>query len=59
VNEIPVDVFKLKVIRSGLKLELAGMRHSRNSVFKAAKLITGQKTREKCLESVEKMLKGE
>lgn len=48
---------RLLVIRSGLKLEIkTGMRHSRNMTFNAAKQITGKKTREKCLEEIEKML---
>jgi len=44
-----IALYRLLVIRSGLKLELKGLRHSSNSVFKAAKQITGMKTREKCL----------
>lgn len=57
---IPVEVYRLKVIMSGLKLEInTGMRHSRGSVFAAAKRITGQKTRQKCLEMLEKMVKVE
>jgi len=52
-----VDMYRLKVIMSGLRLEIkTGMSHSRNAVFKAAKEITGQKTRQKCLEVLEKMV---
>lgn len=49
--------FRLLTIRSGLKLEIkTGMRHSRNLVFLAAKQETGEKTREKCLVALNKML---
>ena len=44
-----ITFYRLLVIRSGIRLELKGLRHSNNSVFKAAKQITGCKTREKCL----------
>lgn len=48
---------RLLIIRSGLKLEIkTGMRHSRNMTLKAAQQITGQKTRQKCLDSINKML---
>ena len=48
---------RLLIIRSGLKLEIkTDMRHSRNMVFNAAKQITGEKTRQKCLDSINKML---
>ena len=52
------EIYRMKVIISGLKLEIAGMRHSRNSVFKAAKAITGLRTREKCLEKLQEMVKS-
>ena len=45
-----IALYRLLVIRTGLKLEIkTGLRHSSNGVFKAAKVITGMKTREKCL----------
>lgn len=48
---------RLLIIRSGLKLEIkTGMRHSRNMTFNAAKQITGEKTRQKCLDAINKML---
>lgn len=51
-----IDLFRLKTIRSGLKLELAGMRHSTNAVFKAAKSLTGKRTRKDCLQSITEMI---
>ena len=52
-----INMYRVKVIYSGLKLEVkTGMRHSSNGVFKAAKAITGEKTREKCLEKLERLL---
>ena len=48
---------RLLIVRSGLKLEIkTGLRHSRNLTFKAAQQITGQKTRQKCLDELNKML---
>ena len=55
-NPEDISAYRLLVIRSGLKLELLGMRHSSNSVFKAAKQITGEKTRQKCLEALNRMI---
>ena len=52
-----IQAARLLIIRSGLKLEIkTDMRSSRNMVFKAAKQITGQKTRQKCLDEINKML---
>jgi len=52
-----IHVARMLIIRSGLKLELkTAMRHSRNMTFNAAKQITGQKSRQKCLEVINKML---
>jgi hypothetical protein len=51
-----IQVARLLTIRSGLKLELKGLRHSRNMIFLAAKQITGQKTRQKCLAEINKIL---
>jgi hypothetical protein len=51
-----IQTARLLIIRSGLKLELKGLRHSRNATFNAAKQITGEKTRQKCLDSINKML---
>jgi anion-transporting ArsA/GET3 family ATPase len=52
-----IHVARMLIIRSGLKLELnTGMRHSRNLTFNAAKQITGQKSRQKCLDVINKML---
>lgn len=44
-----IELYRLMAIRSGLELELMGMRHSRDAVFNAAKQITGKKTRKACL----------
>lgn len=52
-----IEVYRLLTIRAGLKLELKGFRHSRDMIFKAAKQATGQKTREKCLDSINEILK--
>jgi anion-transporting ArsA/GET3 family ATPase len=55
-----IHVARMLIIRSGLKLEIkTGMRHSRNLTFNAAQQITGQKTRKKCLDSINKMLAEE
>lgn len=51
-----INAYRLMTIRAGLKLELKGLRHSRNSIFKAAKEVTGQKTREKCLVAINTMI---
>lgn len=51
-----INAYRLMTIRAGLKLELNGIFHSRNSIFKAAKEVTGQKTREKCLIAINKMI---
>jgi hypothetical protein len=50
-----IDGYRLRVLISGLKLEMKGMRHSRNLVFKTAKAITGKKTRLDCLEALQKL----
>jgi hypothetical protein len=55
-NPADIETYRLKVIASGLKLEIAGMRSSRNQVFLAAKQITGKKTREACLEAINKII---
>jgi hypothetical protein len=54
----PEDIhrFRLVTIRAGLRLELLGMRHSSNSIFKAAKQVTGEKTRAKCLVALDALL---
>jgi hypothetical protein len=49
---------RLLTIRSGLKLELLGMRHSRNAAFKAAKQLTGKRTRREALESLEDLIRS-
>lgn len=52
-----IEKYRLKVIASGLKLEInTGMRSSRNHVFLAAKKITGKNTRAACLEAINKLL---
>lgn len=51
-----INAYRLMTIRAGLKLELKGIFHSRNSIFKAAKEVTGQKTREKCLVAINTMI---
>ena len=55
-NPADISAYRLLIIRSGLKLEIAGLRHSTNSVFKAAKQLTGEKTRQKCLEAINRMI---
>ena len=56
-NVDDIEKYRLKVIASGLKLEInTGMRSSRNQVFLAAKRITGKKTREACLEAINKLI---
>ena len=55
-NPADMSAYRLLIIRSGLKLELKGLRHSTNSIFKAAKQITGEKTRQKCLEALNRMI---
>jgi len=47
----------LLTLRSGLKLELMGFRHSTNAVFKTAKLITGERTRQGAFEKISEMIK--
>jgi hypothetical protein len=51
-----IQMYRLLAIRSGLKLELLGMRHSRNAIFNAAKQITGKKTRIACLAMIEEKI---
>lgn len=53
-----IEMYRLLAIRSGLKLELLGLRHSRNMIFKAAKQITGKKTRIACLTIIEEKIKN-
>ena len=53
-----IQMYRLLAIKHGLKLELLGIRHSRNLVFKAAKQITGKKTRIACLTIIEEMIKN-
>ena len=56
-NSADIETYRLKVIARGLKLEIdTGMRSSRNQVFLAAKKITGKKTREACLEAINKII---
>ena len=55
-NPADISAYRLLLIRSGLKLEITGLRHSTNSIFKAAKQITGEKTRQKCLEALNRMI---
>lgn len=53
-----IEMFRLLTIRSGLKMEInTGLRHSRNMIFNAAKQITGQRTRKRCLEVIEEIIK--
>lgn len=52
-----IELFRLKTIRRGLRLEIeTGMRHSRNSVFTAAKGMTGKKTRTDCYRALDEMI---
>ena len=53
-----IEMMRLLTIRSGLKLELLGMRHSRNAAFKAAKQLTGKRTRREALESLEDLIRA-
>ena len=53
-----INMFRLLAIKNGLKLELMGIRHSRNMVFNAAKQVTGKKTRVACLAVIEEMIKN-
>jgi hypothetical protein len=55
-NPEDISAYRLLIIRSGIKLELKGLRHSTNAIFKAAKQITGEKTRQKCLEALNRMI---
>jgi hypothetical protein len=57
-TEEKIEMMRLLTIRSGLKLELLGMRHSRNAAFKAAKQITGKRTRREALESLEDLIRS-
>lgn len=53
-----INMFRLLAIRSGLKLEIeTGLRHSRNMIFNAAKQITHQRTRKRCLEVINQIIK--
>ena len=54
-----INLYRLRVLRSGLKLELKGMRHSTNAIFKSAKQITGQKTRQKCYDVLNDMIESQ
>lgn len=52
-----IELFRLKTIRRALKLEIeTGMRHSTNAVFRAAKGMTGQKTRANCYRAINEMI---
>tara|TARA_R110001592_G_scaffold341621_1_gene630909 strand:- start:1293 stop:1616 length:324 start_codon:yes stop_codon:yes gene_type:complete len=53
-----IEMMRLLTIRSGLKLELLGLRHSRNAAFKAAKQITGKNTRREALASLEDLIRS-
>jgi len=53
-----IEMMRLLTIRSGLKLELLGMRHSKNSVFQAAKQLTGKKTRREALAALEDLIRS-
>jgi hypothetical protein len=55
-NPADISAYRLLIIRSGLKLELKGLRHSTNAIFDAAKQVTGEKTRIKCLEVISRMI---
>ena len=51
------EPISLLTIRSGLKFEIkTGMSMNRN-LFSAAKQITGQRTRKRCLEVIEEIIK--
>lgn len=54
-----INMYRLLAIRSGLKLEIeTGMRCTGNRVFNAAKHLTGQRTRKRCLEVVNEMIEA-
>ena len=53
-----IEMMRLLTIRSGLKLELRGMGHSKNATFKAAKKITGKKTRREALAALEDIIRS-
>ena len=55
-NPADISAYRILLIRSGLKLEISGLRHSKSSVFKAAKQLTGERTRQKCLEAINRMI---
>ena len=55
-NPADISAYRLLLIRSGLRLEISGLRHSTNSIFKAAQQLTGEKTRIKCLEAINRMI---
>jgi len=52
-----IQMYRLLTIRSGLKMEIeTGMRHSRGMIFAAAKQVTGQRTRKRCLEVLNEII---
>ena len=52
-----IAMYRLLTMRSALKLEIkTGMRMRGNGWFNAAKALTGKKTRQACLEAVEKII---
>ena len=52
-----INMFRLLAIKNGLKFEIkTGMSMNRN-LFPAAKQITGQRTRKRCLEVIEEIIK--
>jgi hypothetical protein len=56
-NQEDINLYKLMTIASALKLEIkTGMRHSTNAPFKAAKQITGMKTRQSCLSEIQSLI---
>jgi hypothetical protein len=51
-----IQLFQLLTLRSALKLELLGMRHSRNAAWKSAKALTGARTRKEAVEILDGMI---
>lgn len=53
-----IELFRLKTIRRLLKLEIdTGMKHSRNAAMKAAKAITGKRTKKDCYAALDTCIK--
>ena len=53
-----INMFRLLAMKNALKLEIkTGMRMRGNGWFNAAKQITGQRTRKRCLEVIEEIIK--